>query len=94
MAAQVDRGSAADLFAKYDADGSNSIDAEELDLMLKECGHQPDPETAKQLLSDHVDGMDEGAHRSRSYTARFLCDVGVVRELSARMQSSAEMTET
>ena len=50
---------AAELFAKYDEDGSNSIDADELDLMLKECGHKPDKETAKLLLSEHVDGMEE-----------------------------------
>ena len=49
----------AELFQKYDADNSGSIDAEELSLMLSECGHHPDKDTAKMLLVEYADGMDE-----------------------------------
>ena len=49
----------AELFQKYDADNSGSIDAEELFLMLSECGHHPDENTAKMLMSKYLDGMEE-----------------------------------
>ena len=75
---------AAELFAKYDEDGSNSIDADELDLMLKECGHKPDKETAKLLLSEHVDGMEEGARRA----ARAAPERGPLRARVARARRS------
>ena len=57
-ATEARRLTAAELFAKYDADKSNSIDSDELDLMLKECGHEPDEDTAKELMAEFV-GMDD-----------------------------------
>ena len=49
----------AELFQKYNADNSGSIDAEELSLMLSECGHHPDKDTVKMLMVEYADGMDE-----------------------------------
>ena len=57
-ATEARRLTAAELFAKYDADKSNSIDSDELDLMLKECGHEPDEDTAKELMAE-FEGMDD-----------------------------------
>ena len=49
----------AELFAKYDADGGGSIDADELYLLLKECDYEPDDNMAMELMAEFGDGMSE-----------------------------------
>ena len=50
------RASAAELFQKYDADSSGTIDMDELTLMMAECGYGHPP---KELMSEFATGMDE-----------------------------------
>ena len=50
------RAGAAELFQKYDADSSGTIDMDELTLMMAECGYGHPP---KELMSEFATGMDE-----------------------------------
>ena len=76
--AESKRLTAAELFQKYDADGGGSIDAEELQLMLDECGHHPDVNTGKELMAEFGDGMDE--------ELSFEAFSAMLRKLDARKQ--------
>ena len=58
-AAKPARLAPAELFAKYDADGGGSIDADELYLLLKECDYEPDDNMAMELMAEFGDGMSE-----------------------------------
>ena len=58
-AAKPARLAPAELFAKYDADGGGSIDADELYLLLKECDYEPDDTMAMELMAEFGDGMSE-----------------------------------
>lgn len=55
----VQRLSPAELFDKYDSDGGGTIDAEELDRLLKECNYEPDDGMAMELMAEFGDGMSE-----------------------------------
>ena len=56
---------AEELFLKYDADCSGTIDVTEVEVMLAECGYTPNHERVVELMSMVCDGMDEELDRAQ-----------------------------
>ena len=75
-AAACSRLSAVELFERFDADGSGTIDADELTEVLRSVGYAVRENTVIALLAAHCRGLDEELDRSEF--------AAVLRELDAR----------